>query len=95
MKDKTIDNNVLEYISGDLTADREEQLRSLLQKHGYEIDELNHLKKVYQRLDDVQIPRAGEKMTVGFYRKLEAYKRERAVQPTLPKYSILRLNAFN
>ena len=76
MTDNAIEMHVLEYIRGDLTADREESLRALLQKHGYKLDELEHLREIYNRLDDVHIPPAGEKMTEGFYQMLEAYKRE-------------------
>ena len=76
MKDDTIEMHVVEYIRGDLTADREEALREWLQKHGYTLDELEQLRETYKRLDDVQIPPPGEKMTEGFYQMLETYKRE-------------------
>jgi hypothetical protein len=76
MKNDTIEMLVLEYIRDDLTADREESLKALLQKHGYEPDELSHFREIYKRLDNVHIPQAGEKMTEGFYQMLEAYQQE-------------------
>ncbi|OHB73779.1 MAG: hypothetical protein A2Z25_00905 [Planctomycetes bacterium RBG_16_55_9] len=92
MKEETIETLVLEYISGDLTADREEALRSLLMKQGYKIDELNRLKEIYNRLDDVPIPPAGEKMTEGFYRMLEAYRREKSTRRSIFGQLLLQLN---
>jgi hypothetical protein len=92
MKKETIEMRVLEYIRGDLAAEREEALRSLLTKHGYEIDELNRLKEVYDRLDDVPIPPAGEEMTEGFYQMLEAYKREQSDKPGIFGRLMHRLN---
>lgn len=77
MKDDTMEMRVLEYIRGDLNADREESLRALLQKDGYKIDELDLLREIYKRLDDVHIPPAGGKMTEGFYQMLDVYKREK------------------
>lgn len=76
MKDDMIEMLVLEYISGDLTTDREESLKTLLQEHVYTLDELEHLRKTYKRLDDVHVPPPGEKMTEGFYQMLETHKRE-------------------
>ncbi|UCD57115.1 MAG: hypothetical protein JSV16_15070, partial [Candidatus Hydrogenedentota bacterium] len=95
MKENTVEMLVLEYISGDLLTDREEALRALLQQHGYEIDKLNHLREVYQRLGDVHIPLPGEKMTDNFYQMLEAYERERADKPTLLRHLSLWLNGLN
>ena len=68
---------VLEYISSELTTDREEALRSLLMEKGYKTDELNRLREIYRRLDDVYVPSASEKMTEGFYQMLAAHRRER------------------
>jgi hypothetical protein len=82
MKKETIEIHALEYISGDLNADREEALRSLLSKHGYNIDELNRLRQIYKHLGDVPTPPVGEKMTKGFYHILEAYKREQSDKPS-------------
>ena len=76
MKDNTIEELVLEYISGDLTTDREASLKTLLQKHGYTRAELENLREMYKRLDDIHVPSPGEKMTEGFYQMLETYKRE-------------------
>ena len=83
MKDDTIEMLVLEYISGDFTTDREESLRALLQKHGYTLDELDHLREMYKRLDDVHVPPTGEKMTEGFYQMLEDFKQHPMVAPLI------------
>ena len=92
MKKETIEIHALEYISGNLTTDREETLRLLLSKHGYEIDELNRLRQIYKRLDDVPIPSAGEKVTEDFYYMLGAYKREHSNKPNIFRQLMLRLN---
>jgi hypothetical protein len=76
MKDNTIEEFVLEYISSDLTTDREASLKTLLQKHGYTRAELENLREMYKRLDDIHVPSPGEKMTEGFYQMLETYKGE-------------------
>ena len=92
MKHEKIETHVLEYISSDLTADREESLRALLQKNGYEINELDQLREIYKRLDDVHVPTVGNKMTEDFYRMLETHKRERGDEPGHFKHWILWLN---
>lgn len=86
MKDNTIETLVLEYIRGDLTTDREASLKTLLQKHGYTLGELEQLRQMYKHLDDVHVPPPGEKMTEGFYQMLEAYKRE-----NMKKIGVLKL----
>jgi hypothetical protein len=92
MREETIEMLVLEYISGGLEADREEVLRSLLSKHGYEIEELNRLRQIYKHLDDVPIPPVGEKMTESFYHMLEACKREQSEKSSHFRQLRLRLN---
>lgn len=91
MKDNTIEMRVLEYIRDDLTADREESLKALLQMHGYTLDELDRLREIYKRLDDIHTPPTSEKMTEGFYQMLEAYKREESKKSSVVKSLMLWL----
>ncbi len=76
MKNNDIDSLVLEYLEGSLTAGRERILKSMLVEHGYSIDELDALRQTWQHLDDIPIPKAGDKMTDNFYRMLENHKRD-------------------
>ncbi len=76
MKNNDINSLLLEYLEGGLTTDREKVLKSILIKHGYKIDELDTLREIWRRLDDISIPQASEKMTENFYRMLNSYKRD-------------------
>lgn len=76
MNGSDVEALVLEYLSGPLTAERQEALKSLLTEHGYTIEELDELRETYARLDDIQVPTASETMTENFYRLLEEHKHQ-------------------
>ena len=91
MKNNDINSLLLEYLKAGLTTDREKILKSMLIKHGYKIDELGALRQIWQRLDDISIPQASEKMTDNFYRMLDNYKRDTESKQSFYVSLIIRL----
>lgn len=92
MKNIDINSLVLEYLEGDPTAGREKILKSMLIKHGYDIDELDDLRKTWQRMDDIPVPQPGDRMTENFYRMLDSYKREMRAEQGFWGRLIVRLS---
>jgi hypothetical protein len=76
MKDSDVRALLLEYLSGHCTAERERVLRSLLAEQGHTAEDLDALRDMCARLDDIPIPTAREAMTENVYRMLEEHKRQ-------------------
>ena len=82
MNDSNVKALVLEYLGGQLTADREKALRSLLADHGYTLEELDDLRETYRHLDKIPVPAPSDAMTERFYEMLAQHRPR-----TAPKHS--------
>jgi hypothetical protein len=93
MKNKDINSLVLEYLKGGLNAGNEKKLRTMLMEYGYDIDELEELRKTWQRMDDIPVPQPGDRMTDNFYRMLDDYKRQKRTEKGLWDRLVVRLTS--
>lgn len=93
MKDKDINSLVLEYIEGGLTAGREKILKSMLTEHGFDIDELEEIRKTWQRMDDIPVPLPDDRMTETFYRTLDNHKQQMRAEHGLWGCLVVRLRS--
>jgi hypothetical protein len=74
MKKNKIEEIVLEYLSSNIDKKRQKELKELLSQYGYDSNDIDELKKIYNLLDNVSVPEPSEKMTEDFYEMLEAQK---------------------
>ncbi len=74
MKNNKIEEIVLEYLSGNFDDTRKKELEDLLIQNDYDFNDIDELKKMYHRLDDISVPEPSEKMTDNFYQMLESKK---------------------
>lgn len=72
MKKEKIEEIVMEYLDGNIDDIRKKELEELLKQHGYELSDIEELKKIYNKMDDISVPEPSEKMNENFYAMLEA-----------------------
>jgi len=65
----------LEYIEKNCTPERRDEIKHILQQQGIDIQELDELADISEKLDQIPLPDPSEEMTAGFYNKLNEYSR--------------------
>lgn len=63
-----------EYLNGDITPERETELKAYLEQHEDGKAELFELKVMHDQLGQIATPEPGEQMSVSFYSMLEEHK---------------------
>lgn len=80
MMEEKHEDLMLEYIEGDLSPAREQELELLLAERGFEPEELRRLRRIYSSLGELPVPEPGDAMTDGFYAMLETEKKRLAAK---------------
>ena len=74
MKEDKYHERILEYLDGNLTAKKVEELRKRLKEEGIDLSQLDEMEKLVLQLDEIQAPEPQEEMRDQFYRMLEEEK---------------------
>jgi DNA-binding transcriptional MerR regulator len=76
MSKQSIDDLVLEYIREDCSDERRQNILAQLRESGYEIEELEQLRKLNGQLDDLPNPKPSERLDKNFYAMLAEQNRK-------------------
>jgi hypothetical protein len=80
MKNRDIDEQLMRYLSAELSGRELEELEKLLLDRNFDPEELREMKVLYRDLGRLPVPRPGKAMTRGFYRMLETFRLEQAAR---------------
>ena len=76
MDKNKLEELIADYLDGDLSQQKKEELKTILKDNGYKLNELSELENIYKQLDELQVPEPSEKMDENFYDMLELTKQE-------------------
>ena len=74
MKNKYLEEKMVDLINGKLSGEEKEELFSELENSGFSLDELEELKRIYNSLDEIEIPEPPISMDEKFYNHLYSNK---------------------
>ena len=74
MKKEKLEALIAEYLNGDMAPQQKEELKQVLEKNGFNLNELSDLENISDQLNELQVPEPSEKMDENFYSMLEDFK---------------------
>ena len=83
MNDERYEILMTEYLNGDITPEREVELKTYLEQNEDGKTELFDLKVLNDQLGQVQVPEPGGQMSVNFYTMLEEHKQTEQAKSSL------------
>ena len=73
MKSKENFYTILEYLNTPKDSKRRSDLKALLIQMGYELDEIEKLDEIYNKMDKIETPKPSERLTENFYEMLDSH----------------------
>ena len=74
MKEDKYKERIAEYLNGELSSNEAEELIAILKEEGYDLSELDEMKRLYHSLNELQTPEPRQAMHDGFNEMLNKEK---------------------
>lgn len=72
MKKKDIEESFMDYINGELSEDELKKILASSGEHKDKFEEIEEVKNIYLKLDNISVPEPGENLDKNFYNMLES-----------------------